>query len=328
MPPAPPPGPSGLLVQGTYLQARDSAGAVVRFPAIHVTDVATGATEKLRIGHEAGDELGHVELSPDGARFVMAVQLDPFGEFKRWGKEIWIANRDGSEPLRLLSIDTDLNLIHPVWSPDSALLLVKAEQATFILDPAGKRYWLWPACEVGKIYGLRGWTADGQGALFVVPSMIPDEPATIYRCEFPARRTTVGRMPHVDARYFSPDQTQVSALLGRSVEVSPLAQWKPHKVLEVSANDQAHGALWSPDGRWLAISLVDRVTYESTLVLANIATGEQRVVGKLDEGSLVWWGKRSAPGVDTRRIVESALGNGETMKVAPADAERKWERDE
>src|ERR1700748_3420381 len=72
-PPRPPPEPAGPPVRASYVFDKKSDGQVDRFPAIQVTDAATGAVEKLGMGKEA-DEIGHVELSPDGARFVVGVE--------------------------------------------------------------------------------------------------------------------------------------------------------------------------------------------------------------------------------------------------------------
>ena len=142
---------TGRLVYSA--QSRDTALYELALPGPPVTPVALAAFSST-----FDEQTPH--YSPDGQRLA-------FASTRSGAEEIWIANRDGSNPLQVTSMGGP-QCSNPQWSPDGRTLLFNSRRAG-----AGDLYLLQP--DTGKLTQLTKdptdesearWSRDGRWIYF------------------------------------------------------------------------------------------------------------------------------------------------------------------
>jgi hypothetical protein len=206
----------------------------------------------------------------------------------------------------------------PVWSPDSALILVPGVGAkinAYIIDPQSNRYWALNLCKDPRWPSPLRWSADGK-AVFAW-GLHERDPSTaldpLLRCELGGKVSRGGQVDADTVVELSPDEKQTLYPSRRQrLMVSDLSGTAPRAVLADDDLDD-HQVFWSPDSQWIggfAVLVKTTRTVPRKIVLVNVATGAQRIVKGFSSRGLQWWAPQPPSTVDARAIVRAALGEG------------------
>jgi len=181
--------------------------------------------------------------SRDGTRIAFASE--------RAGKqELYVMNADGTDQVRLLHIDDDLDETHPTWSPDG-------EQIAFVrsIIPPGSAGGLWVM------------NADGSDAhlllgapLVVFPRWSPDGTRIAFQHRVGREdrigmlEVATGEVTDLGPGWFpswSPDSSRL-AFSGTDDGIFIVSLAQPTERVLVSRTGGA--PIWAPDGRWIVFN--------------------------------------------------------------------------
>lgn len=181
--------------------------------------------------------------SPDGDRIAFASE--------RLGKqELFVMNADGSDQVRLVHIDDDLDETHPTWSADGG-------QIAFIrsIVPPGTAGGLWVMGSDGSdphlllsapLVAFPTWSPDGTRIAF--QREVGDEP------RLGAFDIATGEVVDLGPGWlprWSPDSSRLAfSMPGGGIYVLEVAD--PTRRLMVHPTGEA--PIWSPDGDWLVFT--------------------------------------------------------------------------
>jgi Protein kinase domain/WD40-like Beta Propeller Repeat len=251
---------------------RSAREDVVLAGIVHPTLVRYDAAHRRFAPFLAGAAIEGVETSRDG-RWI-AYTTYPQGE-------LWRANADGGEPVKLTS--SPLRAALPRWSPDGTRIAFAAHaperpwQVHVMPAAGGPLEVLGPEKMIDP-----GWTPDGRA---IVMGMLSSEPGAIFEWDLESRRMTIvpgsyglfSPRPSPDGRYLAALDVKTWQLAIRDQRTET---WSRHG---------APGAgypTWSRDGSWL------HFRRDGTFSRVDPASGREELLATLNGAVMVGgeWG--------------------------------------
>jgi serine/threonine-protein kinase len=199
----------------------------------------------------------------------IAVQTTPGGFFNVPTGTIWVYDLRGQTAIRQLTQQG--RNIHPIWTPDG-------KRVTFASDRGGPVSIYWQPADGGTPERL---TTAAEGTQHLPDSWSPDGRTLVYQ--------VLSSTATVDLWAMSLD-----------------ARDKPTPV--ATGKGRNHGAVFSPDGRWLAYGSTEQSALEQIIVEPFPQTGVKHQITRTEGAFPVW--SRDGRSLFFRRVSRGAEGTG------------------
>ncbi|MGH2807967.1 MAG: eIF2A-related protein [Actinomycetota bacterium] len=247
--------------------------------------------DRTRVHVDVPGYVGVPSWSPDGTRIIFGVTSFDDPHPKGGNYDIYVANADGTDPVRLTSEKVNHD---PVWSPDgSRIAYVHGwdDQQIWVMNADGSDRHLLSDIGVGTI--SPSWSPDRTKIAFVAFDASSPEIYVMNADGSDAERLT-DRATHVADPAWSPDGRRIAFTSdgpeGPGIYVMAADGTGVEKLLDDPDPANLRFA-WSPDGTKMAVVSISGPDFNRTLYVLDVATREVSAIN--DPGS--FWGPSWQP---------------------------------
>jgi Tol biopolymer transport system component len=238
-------------------------------------------SDRTRVNVDVPGFVGVPNWSPDGSRIVFDVNSFDDPHPKGGNLDIYVANANGTDPIRLTSKMVDHD---PVWSPEGTKIAYvhgwDDQAEIWVMDADGSNPRRLTDRRGPNLF--RSWSPDGTKIAF---ASFDGSNADIYvmNADGSDLRRLTDDAAHEDQPAWSPDGRQI-AFTREGAGDPGIYVMSPDRggvtQLLHDADPANLGLAWSPDGTKMAVVRIPGPGYDRTLHVLDVATGGLTAIGE------------------------------------------------